>query len=74
MSTRKAVHFHAPAPTTVTVESVLTLFEKPFNDLLFDAQTVHRQHFDPNKIQLSQLLSIKTGGCSEDCSYCSQSA
>ncbi|MGA7950855.1 MAG: biotin synthase BioB [Thiobacillaceae bacterium] len=42
--------------------------------MLFDAQTVHRQHFDPNKIQLSQLLSIKTGGCSEDCSYCSQSA
>ena len=74
MSTRKAVHLNAPAPTTVTVESVLTLFEKPFNDLLFDAQTVHRRHFDPNKIQLSQLLSIKTGGCSEDCSYCSQSA
>jgi biotin synthase len=42
--------------------------------LLFEAQTVHRQHFDPNKIQLSQLLSIKTGGCSEDCGYCSQSA
>ncbi len=74
MSTRKAVHLNAPSPTTVTVESVLTLFEKPFNDLLFDAQTVHRRHFDPNKIQLSQLLSIKTGGCSEDCSYCSQSA
>jgi biotin synthase len=74
MNTRKAVHFHTPAQTTVSAESILTLFEKPFNDLLFEAQTVHRQHFNPNKIQLSQLLSIKTGGCSEDCSYCSQSA
>jgi biotin synthase len=74
MSMCKAVHFHAAAQTTVSVESVLALFEKPFNDLLFEAQTVHRRHFDPNKIQLSQLLSIKTGGCSEDCSYCSQSA
>lgn len=69
-----AIHFHAPVQTRVSVESVLALFEKPFNDLLFEAQTVHRQHFDPNKIQLSQLLSIKTGGCSEDCGYCSQSA
>lgn len=75
MNTRnKAVHCHAPARSAVTVDSVLILFEKPFNDLLFDAQTVHRQHFDPNRIQLSQLLSIKTGGCSEDCGYCSQSA
>lgn len=74
MSTYKAVHLHAPVHTAVSVESVLALFEKPFNDLLFEAQTVHRQHFDPNRIQLSQLLSIKTGGCSEDCSYCSQSA
>ncbi len=74
MSTYKAVHLHTPPQTAVSVESVVALFEKPFNDLLFEAQTVHRQHFDPNKIQLSQLLSIKTGGCSEDCSYCSQSA
>ena len=43
-------------------------------DLLFQAQTVHRQHFDPNRIQLSRLLSIKTGGCPEDCGYCCQSA
>ena len=43
-------------------------------DLLFQAQTVHRRHFDPNKVQLSRLLSIKTGGCPEDCGYCSQSA
>src|ERR1700683_4772411 len=47
--------------------------EMPFNDLLFEAQTVHRQSFDPNRVQLSRLLSIKTGGCPEDCGYCSQS-
>jgi biotin synthase len=46
----------------------------PFNDLLFRAATVHRRSFDPNAIQLSRLLSIKTGGCPEDCGYCSQSA
>jgi biotin synthase len=49
------------------------LYESPFNDLLFRAQTVHRENFDPNRIQLSRLLSIKTGGCPEDCGYCSQS-
>ena len=46
----------------------------PFNDLLFHAHTVHRRHFDANKVQLARLLSIKTGGCPEDCGYCSQSA
>ena len=51
-----------------------SLYEQPFNELLFQAQTVHRRHFDPNKVQLSRLLSIKTGGCPEDCSYCGQSA
>lgn len=50
------------------------LFAQPFNDLLFEAQRVHRQHFDPNTVQLSTLLSIKTGGCPEDCKYCPQSA
>ncbi|MBI5938432.1 MAG: biotin synthase BioB [Betaproteobacteria bacterium] len=57
-----------------SVDSVLALFALPFNDLMFQAQTVHRAHFDPNAVQLSTLLSIKTGGCSEDCGYCSQSA
>lgn len=52
----------------------LALYDLPFMDLLFRAQTVHRQIFDPNKIQMSRLLSIKTGGCAEDCGYCSQSA
>jgi len=49
------------------------LFELPFNDLLFRAQQVHRKHFDPNEVQISTLLSIKTGGCPEDCGYCPQS-
>jgi biotin synthase len=56
-----------------TREAALALYEAPFNELLFQAQAVHRKHFDPNKVQLSRLLSIKTGGCPEDCGYCSQS-
>ena len=59
---------------TVSVADVEALFALPFNDLLYRAQTVHREHFDPNAVQVSTLLSIKTGGCSEDCKYCSQSA
>lgn len=59
---------------TWTLEEARALHDAPFNDLLFQAQTVHRQNFDPNKVQLSRLLSIKTGGCPEDCGYCSQSA
>jgi biotin synthase len=55
-------------------DAVEALFDLPFNDLLFRAQQVHREHFDPNAVQLSTLLSIKTGGCSEDCAYCSQSS
>src|SRR5437899_126757 len=57
-----------------TREAAQAIYEAPFNDLLFQAQTVHRQNFDPNRVQLSRLLSIKTGGCPEDCGYCSQSA
>jgi biotin synthase len=53
---------------------VLALYALPFNDLIFKAQTVHRQNFDPNEVQVSSLLSIKTGACSEDCGYCPQSA
>ncbi len=56
-----------------TLPEVEALFELPFNDLLYRAQTVHRQHFDPNTIQASTLLSIKTGACPEDCAYCPQS-
>ena len=55
-------------------QEIAALFTMPFNDLLFQAQSIHRQHFDPNQVQVSTLLSIKTGACPEDCGYCSQSA
>ena len=57
-----------------TRAEIARLFALPFADLMFRAQTVHRQHFDANAVQVSTLLSIKTGGCPEDCGYCSQSA
>ncbi len=57
-----------------TKEEIMSLMELPFNDLLFQAHTIHREFFDPNEIQMSQLVSIKTGGCPEDCGYCSQSS
>ncbi|WP_180683299.1 biotin synthase BioB [Tepidicella baoligensis] len=60
--------------TRWSVAAVEALYELPFMDLLFRAQQVHRAHFDPNEVQLSTLLSIKTGGCAEDCGYCPQSA
>ncbi len=56
-----------------TVEEIESLFELPFNDLLFRAHSIHRECFDPNAVQISTLLSIKTGGCPEDCGYCPQS-
>lgn len=73
---------HQPAPMEQaqdsrkiwTAEEARAIFDLPFMDLLYRAQTVHRQHFDPNRLQMSRLLSIKTGGCPEDCSYCSQSS
>ena len=57
-----------------TVTGVEALLSAPFADLIFQAQQIHRQHFAPNEVQLSSLLSIKTGGCPEDCSYCPQAA
>lgn len=57
-----------------TRAEVLALFDQPFNDLLHAAHSIHRQYFDPNGVQISTLLSIKTGGCPEDCKYCPQSA
>ena len=57
-----------------TVAEVEALFERPFMELVFEAATIHRRWFDPSEVQLSQLLSIKTGGCAENCGYCSQSA
>ena len=55
-------------------QEVQALFDMPFNDLMFEAQTVHRKNFNANEVQVSTLLSIKTGACPEDCKYCSQSA
>ena len=57
-----------------SVADIVALFELPFADLMHQAQTVHRTNFDPNAVQVSTLLSIKTGGCSEDCGYCPQAA
>ncbi|GAB6260235.1 biotin synthase BioB [Photobacterium sp. CCB-ST2H9] len=57
-----------------SIAEVQALFEKPFMDLVFEAQQVHRQYHEPNKVQVSTLLSIKTGACPEDCKYCPQSA
>lgn len=85
-----SIHSHAHSTATSSVDStrplknalrhdwmrdeVAALFVLPFNDLLFQAQTVHRQHFNPNHVQVSTLCSIKTGACPEDCKYCPQSA
>lgn len=63
-----------PKSHPVTPEDAEIIYNLPFNDLLFRAQQVHRAHFDTNAVQMSRLLSIKTGGCAEDCGYCSQSA
>ena len=57
-----------------TLDEIKALFDRPFNDLIFAAQSPHREHFDPNAVQVSTLLSIKTGACPEDCAYCPQSA
>ena len=57
-----------------TLEQAKSIFNLPFNEIIYEAQTIHRNHFAPNKIQISTLLSIKTGGCPENCSYCPQSA
>ncbi len=73
---RPAHPFAEPTPTTQrwSVAEVEALFRLSFADLLYRAQQVHREHFDPNAVQLSTLLSIKTGGCPEDCAYCPQAA
>ncbi len=55
-------------------DEIAQLFDLAFNDLLYRAHSIHRRYFDPNSVQVSQLLNIKTGGCPEDCAYCSQSA
>ncbi len=80
LATAQPIHLHKPQSAPVhtsqrwTVAAVEALFALPFNDLLFRAQSAHREHFDANTVQLSTLLSIKTGGCPEDCGYCPQAA
>ena len=69
----KAVADAAEARQRWPLDAVAALFELPFNDLLWRAQQTHREYFDPNEVQRSTLLSIKTGGCPEDCGYCPQS-
>lgn len=76
-----AVSFHPAAPAitlapdaTWPLDDVLALFELPFNDLMFQAQQTHRAHFPEGDVELATLLSIKTGGCEEDCGYCPQAA
>lgn len=64
----------APVRQNWTLEEVQALYDLPFNDLIFRAATVHREHFEPNTVQISTLVNIKTGGCAENCGYCSQSA
>ena len=69
-----AKDLHSPVRTNWTREEIAALFDLPFPELMFRAASVHRAHFDPTEVQTSTLLSIKTGGCPEDCGYCSQSA
>ena len=82
-ATTQPLTFHAPHKSpdkrpdagqrVWAVAAVQGLFDLPFKDLMFQAQTLHRAHFDPNMVELSTLLSVKTGGCPEDCGYCLQS-
>ncbi len=62
------------SPTPLSVEEIKNIYQLPVTDLLYKAHAIHRKHFNPNKVQTSMLLSIKTGGCSENCAYCPQSA
>src|SRR5689334_25421179 len=77
LDTVVTVHRSEPATRLANAAlraEALELFALPFNDLLFRAHTVHRANFDPNRVQRATLLSIKTGGCPEDCGYCPQAA
>ena len=69
-----SIHAMPELRTDWSLAEIEAILDLPFNDLLFRAQGIHRAHFDPNRIQVSTLLSIKTGACPEDCGYCAQSA
>lgn len=73
-ATRTELHNHMPTDKIWTVEDVIELYELPFADLIFQAQTLHRKYFPKGTMQLSTLLNIKDGGCPEDCHYCPQAA
>jgi biotin synthase len=70
----KAAASASPKAERWSVDAIEALFKLPFPELLYRAQTVHRENFDPTKVEFATLLSVKTGGCSEDCGYCPQSA
>ena len=74
ISTQAQLQVASPVRNDWQLDEVQALYGLPFNDLLFKAQSIHRENFDPNEVQVSSLLSIKTGSCSEDCGYCPQSA
>jgi len=69
-----ATEYHFPIRHDWTKEEIASLFQLPLPELIYQAQTAHRLNFDPTQIQVSTLLSIKSGGCPEDCAYCPQSA
>src|ERR1700712_71651 len=73
-TTAAAAHVAAPAPAYETVAAIRAIHDLPLPELLYRAQTVHREHHRPSEVQLCTLLSVKTGGCAEDCSYCPQSS
>ncbi len=77
LATEQPIKIHKPVAAAAeqrwSVAAIEALFNLPFPDLLFRAQTVHREHFNPTEVELATLLSIKTGGCPEDCGYCPQS-
>lgn len=79
LSTPQPIQLHRPVSAPVvrgewTVAAIQALLDKPLMDLLFEAQTVHRQHWPQGDIELATLLSVKTGGCPENCGYCPQAA
>ena len=70
----ETICFLSSTSAALSIETVKNIYQLPMTELLYRAQKMHRKNFDPNKIQTSMLLSIKTGGCPENCSYCPQSA
>ena len=70
---RRTVTTAIPEPETWPVKDILALYDLPFHELMFRAQEIHRAHFPDGDVELATLISLKTGACTEDCGYCSQS-